>query len=413
MNQLLTVLKFEYLTFVKSKSFVIITAIMLVLAFAAPSVPSVINFFSNNETFGEQDADKIALLDISGVFTPEICNVYMPGYSFELFGSLQAAQNAVTDGTHKFALFIDDFNYTLFVSSMSLTQFILQDSVQAMISRVYLLTCLENAGLQTDEAAGILAFSPSGSIVALASPSGEDTSENYQENLIYAYIMLFVIYFGLIMYGQYVLVSVVREKSTKTMEMLITSCKSIWLINGKVLGVGLAGLTQLSLLAVAALASMYLNSKGLSANPELFTVAIKPDIIALMVVLFLLCFFSLAYVYAALASTVSRMEDANSIAFFPMIMIMIGFFAAMGGMTDPGAGWVTVCSFVPFISPMVMFMRICMGTAAALDVVLCVAVQLVTIFFMAALGAKIYRLGTLMYGKKPNPKEVFGLLVKK
>jgi ABC-2 type transport system permease protein len=111
-------------------------------------------------------------------------------------------------------------------------------------------------------------------------------------------------------------------------------------------------------------------------------------------------------VYAALGSTVSRMEDANSIVALPMILVIGGFLASMLGLLNPGAAWITVLSYVPFLTPMVMFMRICLGTAAVWETWLAAFLQLIEIAAIAWLGARIYRMGTLMYGKKFNLKDV-------
>jgi ABC-2 type transport system permease protein len=212
------------------------------------------------------------------------------------------------------------------------------------------------------------------------------------------------------MCGQYVLTTVVREKSTKTMELLITSCKSGHLINGKVLGVGLATLTQLALLTVTAVVSMRVNANLLQGTEDIFVVSIKPEMIALMVLFFLMGVFAYAFLYAALASTVSRMEDANNAAGVPMMMIVAGFFAAMMALMAPGAAWVTVLSYVPFFTPMVMFTRICLGTAEVWEVTLAVGLQLATIVLTGWLGGRIYRMGTLMYGNNLNLKDMLAAI---
>jgi ABC-2 type transport system permease protein len=238
------------------------------------------------------------------------------------------------------------------------------------------------------------------------------------ENVIYAYVILFMLYFALIICGQYIVTSIIREKSTKAMELLITSCKSWKLINGKVLGVGLAGLTQFALMVAATLLSMTVNGMVMAAalGPDAastgglmsgnFQVAVQPQILTLMVVFFMLGYFAYSYMYAALASTVDRMEDANAIVGLPMMLIVGSFLAANFGLMSPGAGWVVVLSYVPFFTPMVMFTRICLGAAAQWEIWLSILLQLAIIPVMGWLGAKIYRMGTLMYGNKPGFKNI-------
>jgi ABC-2 type transport system permease protein len=175
-------------------------------------------------------------------------------------------------------------------------------------------------------------------------------------------------------------------------------------MNGKVLGVGAAVLSQIVLMVLAAAISM-----GIFGSEEAFgmiDLTFDPYIMGMLIVYFFLGFIMYAYVYAGLASMVSRMEDANSMQTFPMLLIMGGFFAAIFGMTNPGAAWVNVLSHIPFFAPYVMFMRICLGAAAAWEVAVSVAACAATIAAVAYLGGRIYRMGTLMYGNKPRIKDL-------
>jgi ABC-2 type transport system permease protein len=89
-----------------------------------------------------------------------------------------------------------------------------------------------------------------------------------------------------------------------------------------------------------------------------------------------------------------------------MMLVMVGFFTAIIGMTSPGAAWITVLSHIPFFAPFLMFMRICLGTAAFWEVAVSVLAQAAAIALLAGLGARIYRMGTLMYGNKPKLKDL-------
>jgi len=123
-----------------------------------------------------------------------------------------------------------------------------------------------------------------------------------------------------------------------------------------------------------------------------------------LVVFFLLGFTIFAFLYAALASTCSRMEDAQSLSTLPTLLLTAGAMMVFVGMNNPGAVWVPIASFVPVISPFVMFMRICMGTAATWEILVSIAIQVASIGIVAWAAAKIYRMGTLMYGAKPTIK---------
>jgi ABC-2 type transport system permease protein len=407
MKQSWTVLKFEYKNFVKSGSFIAMTVIFILVGLIGPSIPTIGNL-SGTGIMGSLsgEGDTLALVDTSGRVTVDVYNEYMNN-PVEFFPSLDAAKAAMENGSVTYAVNISDYDFTLYVPSMKLSVYNIQSQLSRMMRRLYQLSEFNALGLDTEQADTILTYAPAGEIVAVGV---SDTADDYQQNIIYAYAMIFILYFGLIMCGQYVLTTVIREKSTKTMELLITSCKSDHLINGKVVGVALAAMTQISLLALAAAASMRINGSLMAGIEEVFVVDIRPDMIILMVVFFLLGIFAYAYMYAGLASTVSRMEDANNAAGIPMMLIMFSFFAAMGGLMAPGAAWVTVLSYIPFFTPMVMFTRICLGTAAAWEIALSIGIQLATIILTGWLGGRIYRMGTLMYGNKINYKDMMAAI---
>jgi ABC-2 type transport system permease protein len=405
MRKLTTILTFEYFTFVKSPAFIVMTIIMFLVGMVLPMVPSLQGIAS---TIVGEGSERVAVADTQGRFPPGKWAEYLPDYECVFYPSAEEALAAVINGFCAIAVEIGADDYTMYVSAMKLTYYNLENQIKNMVRTGYRLQKMTEAGLSAQAADDILNYDPSGSIVTVAMPD-EDDGGNYQQNLVYAYVMLFILYFTLMSSGQYILTSVVREKTTKTMELLITSCKTDTLIHGKVLGVGLAGLTQMAVIAAASGLSMLAAGRGKPAD-EMLASGIPPDVIAFMVLFFMLGFFAYAYLYAGLGSTVSRMEDAGSVSMLPMMLIIAGFFGAIFGMFTPGAVWVRVLSHIPLISPMVMFMRVCVHTAPWWEACLAAAVQFTAIMFFGWLSARIYRMGTLLYGNKPNLRELARLL---
>jgi len=140
---------------------------------------------------------------------------------------------------------------------------------------------------------------------------------------------------------------------------------------------------------------------------EILVISIQGRILVFLVIFFLLGYVMFSYIYAALASTVSRMEDANSVSGLPTILILTGFFSSIVGLTNPGAGWVIVLSHIPIFAPFTMFMRICMGTASNWEIAVSLVAQILTVGVLSWLGSRIYRMGTLMYGNKLRLRELF------
>jgi len=407
MKQMLTVMKFEFLTFARSGAFIGITIFMIALALIGPAIPRIIDFFSEMEIGAER---RIAVVDTTGAFNLETINAHVAPAA-TLFSSIEAARAAVTDGQYSYAAQINDDGLTLYVTAMGVGAMTIGDNLAWMIRERHRYNAFADMGIDAQAQADIFAFVPASEIMTLT-PAGdiaEETADNFFSNMIFSYVLSFVLYFGLLTGGGYIVTAVVREKSTKTMELLITSCKAGRLMNGKVLGVGAAVLSQILLMVAAAAFSMNffggMDSDG-TGIMAMLNLTFDPFIMSTLVIFFFLGFLMYAYIYAALASTVSRMEDANSIQTLPMMLVMVGFFMAIFGMTNPGAGWINIASHVPFLAPFVMFMRICLGTAAYWEVAVSIAAQAATVLLVAFLGGRIYRMGTLMYGNKPRLKDI-------
>ncbi|MCL2708205.1 MAG: ABC transporter permease [Defluviitaleaceae bacterium] len=405
MKQLFTVMKFEYLTFVKSKFFIIVTIVMVLTGLILPSVPTIGGALGGG-LIGSEEGSRLGFYDATGMFGYGTFIENLPEYEIIEYSSVDEIKKAVESGGCDFAVGIEDgYSYAFYVQAMKISYYNVMGQIDSMIRNGYRISKFAEAGLDESLASEIIDFAPQSRVESVSVP-GSDSAESYQENVVYAYAMIFLLYFGLLMFGQYILTSVVREKTTKTMELLITSCKSSKLIHGKVMGVGLANLTQLALLGVAAVGSIMLNASINEGAEGIFVVSIKPEILACMFAYFLLGFLAYGYVYAALGSTVSRMEDANNAAGLPMMFIIFGFIGAMAGLLTPGATWVTALSYVPLLTPMVMFMRFCMGAASGWEAALGILLQIVTIAAVGWLGGHIYRMGTLMYGKKLKPADL-------
>lgn len=135
-----------------------------------------------------------------------------------------------------------------------------------------------------------------------------------------------------------------------------------------------------------------------------------PYILLLMVVFFLLGYLLYASLFGALGSLVSRVEDINTTATPIILLCVAGFILSFMGMADPFSLLIRVCSYVPFFAPMCMFVRVSMSQVPIYEIVLSVAVTGVAAGFFAWLSAKIYRVGTLMYGKPPSLKQLAAVL---
>jgi ABC-2 type transport system permease protein len=419
---------FEFTSYLRNKVFLALTAILLALIFALPCMPTVMGLVHESKRESEKTAPekKAAIAEGAGDFTEEARQRFFPDYVFE-FPPFAEGEAGVREGRYTFMLAAQGEGYTLYVSDMKLEYLNMTGEAREMIRETQMRSLMGRHGLTEADIAEVYAVAPQVRVQAVTG-----TGEGYFQNFGYAYALLFLLYMTILLYGQQIVTSVVTEKSSKAMELLITSARPASLMFGKVLGVGAAGLLQFfALLAVGALsfgvngmfwADLYfaqgaeqaaaLGGGTMDEFVQLIIAPVSPMIFVYLVIFFMLGFFLYAFLYAAFASTASRMEEATTVTVIPMMGIVAAFLGAMMGLFDPGGVLIRVLSFVPFTAPMVMFMRVCMQAAHPLEVWASILLCAGSIAACGVFGAKLYRAGVLMYGKPPRPGELLKLFWK-
>jgi ABC-2 type transport system permease protein len=269
---------------------------------------------------------------------------------------------------------------------------------------------LEESGITQEQAASLFA-TPAFKVEPIVEGSLKD-EEAYFQSAALVYILLVLLYTTMLMYGVQVAMGVVEEKSSRVMEMLITAVRPIELMIGKVLGVGLVGLTQYALwVGMGGLLLVASGALGRASAGAGFDVATVPA----TTLIFFLVFFVLGYllyaaIYAALGSLVHRTEDINGIT-TPVTIIMVAtYLLSIWALGNPESDLVKWLSFVPFLTPMLMFIRVALSDPEWWELALSVVLLAGTSFLLAWLAAKIYRIGVLLYGKRPSFREIGRLL---
>jgi ABC-2 type transport system permease protein len=229
-------------------------------------------------------------------------------------------------------------------------------------------------------------------------------------------VLIFMI---IIMYGTWIAMSVVEEKSSRVMEVVLNAATPFQLLTGKVFGVGAVALTQygavvltgiVAILSQGAVASVVLGEAGTAtALPEGLTL----ELLVMFGVYGVLGFLAYASLYAAAGSLVSRQEDVNTVI-LPMTLVstggyLIGIYAATG-ILDIRAGWIVALSQVPLVSPFMMLGRIATDVAEPWEIVVSVALLAVFIAGALWLAARIYAAGVLLYGQRPGLRTILRLI---
>ncbi len=272
---------------------------------------------------------------------------------------------------------------------------------------------LIRAGLDAEQARRIQTVPQ----ITMESTEGEaagadDTEQGFRYAI--AYGSALVMYMVMLIYGMWVAQGVVEEKSTRIMEIMINAATPTDLMFGKVIGIGLAGLTQLlPMLIVAAIGLLSqqwladtLDVTGIDFSGVDFGL-ISVTLVVFFLTYFLLGFLLYAALYAGVGSLVSRQEDVQTIM-TPMTMAaVLGFFGAIFTLGAPDSTLAQVVSIVPFTSPMAMVPRILLGEPATWEIALSIVLLAVTAVLAVMLAGRIYRMGVLMYGQKPSLRVIF------
>lgn len=411
MKQFLTVFKFEIRAYLKNKAYIGLTAALVLIIAAVIFFPQIKGLFSGD---GDSENDKSAVV-FSGVSQNEM--EYMDSALGEMFpdneiifkdANESALKEMVLNEECDFAVLIEsETSYKYIVNNMGLYDANSQMLDEIMQSKL-MYSKMTELGLDPSQAEEIMSTRIESDIVQIG--------KNQSESFLFTYIFVFALYIAIILYGQFVASSVAQEKSTRAMELLITSAKTKNLMFGKILGVGCAGLIQIAVIFGSAFLMFNINKGEWQDNEVINSIFNMPiSTILFMLLFFILGFFIYAFLFGAAGSLVSKIEDLNAAISPVMWIFIITFIIAMysmnSGATDSALS--IAASYIPLTSPMSMFIRITMGDVAAIEIIASVVILILSTFGIGLLSAKIYKMGILMYGKAPNLFSAIKSAVKK
>lgn len=402
MKQFLKILKFELKSYFTNKIFVGVTVFLVVALTIVMFFPRMISAFEN----GEEETPSTKDLPVMLVVTDEIDAEFPITQSLQMAfegsylvknGAVNEYKEQILSGKAECAfVFHSPVSYTYYVNNLSMydTNTVLVDEV---LKEVYRMSAMVGGGFTPEQATEILGMQIESKVESL----GKDQTENF----FYTYIMIFALYMVILMYGQMVATNVATEKSSRAMELLVTSAKPTSMMFGKVIASCLAGLIQLVAVFGSALLSYKLNESFWTDVPFVASMFDMPiDLFIYMLVFFVLGFFIYAFLYGAIGSTASKLEDINTSVMPITLLFIVGFMVVMFSMIDGNVDstLMKVCSYIPFTSPMAMFTRIAMSTVSLWEILLSMGVLVASVVGVGVLSAKIYRVGVLLYGTPPK-----------
>ena len=237
--------------------------------------------------------------------------------------------------------------------------------------------------------------------------TGATAGESGGGTFLIGYIIAFILYMVITLYGVNVLRSIVTEKSSRVVELMVAASKPRSMMSGKIVGVGGAGLAQVAVWFIfGGIALAYrveiLHALGAGAGAASALPSLSLVQVAVIIAFFVLGYLFYASMYAAIGATVSSEQDSQQAA-VPITMFLVIGMVSMTAITgDPRGSTSAIMTLVPMWSPMLMPLRYILGGATPAEVAMSLGILLVTTVLIARAAAKIYRVGILMYGKRPG-----------
>ncbi|WP_214884659.1 MULTISPECIES: ABC transporter permease [unclassified Exiguobacterium] len=366
---------------VRSKAFLISTALTILFIFAFTNIDRIMSTFEDSEqasalvvSENTELVDTMQSLGYEDVATSDITE--------------EEARAGINDGEYGVVAFVDGYDARV-ISERPEQEFtaLLQTSLQQ----------LRNAELiessDVDPAVIASLSEPIQLDESYLGRGGENSDELLSSSAL-VYVMLMLLYISIITYGSMIATEVTTEKSSRVMELIISTTHPVTHMLAKVTAIGTLALIQIGIF----LGFGYVSASGSELASTVIENAGNARAVIYLFVFFLLGYLLYASLFAVLGSLVSRVEESQQMV-MPVIMLLVAaFLVAMFGLNNPDATIVTILSFVPFFTPMLMFLRVMLVDVAVWEVALSIGLLVGTIGVTLWIGSKFYRGGVLFYG---------------
>ena len=405
MKDLWTVASFTFQDLVKRKSFIISNIIILLIIIIGFNIPRVLEQFSGgDENFG---TTKTTIIDYDNIYGDSLEKTFEnnPDYNVEILTEkwdLDTVKEKIEKGEIEEALYItkqdEAISIQYVVESQSLATSLPQELV-SLLQLAYQNKQIEDLGIAPEQIAVInMPFE-----VDLTAVEENESAENIFPMMMLSIVLFYAIYF----FAYQVSSSITTEKTSKIIETLVTSTSPRTIVLGKTLGIGLAGVMQTIVTVVVALicAKLFLDPAMIDA--VLGSINFTPTLAIVTIVYYILGYSLFALLYALTGSTVAKPEDVQSANGPVAILAVIGFYLSYFTMMNPTSSLNQIAAIVPISSPFCMPFRVMMGLATTGEILLSLAILVITILIVAKISIKIYSSAILNYGNRMNIKDLF------
>ncbi len=404
--KMLAIIRREYLERVRTKGFVISTLLLPLLMSLTMLVPMLtMKSIDTRNTIGliDPSGTYFAALDaaLAAQQDARVSLIPIPVAGGDVAAAAAGLQDQIRDESLDGGVVIgDDFigvpKATFY--SRSVSGSIIREDLQPALDRVLRQTRFERAGVP-DSLHSYLLERVSWESLSVGD-EGEATRRDEQGVFVLAFILIIMLYMMVLLYGQQTLTAVIEEKSSRVVEVLLSSVPSSQLMFGKVVGIGGAGLTQMAIW-VAVL--VYMAGQGISVAGLSFDASfLTPLILGSFVIFFVLGFLLFSMMYAGVGALCNTIQEAQPFATPIMMFVVIPMLLLSMVLRAPSSTLATVLSLIPMFSPVLMFIRVCLSTPPLWQVLLSWVLMSLTIWLMSRAAGKLFRVGILMNGSAPN-----------
>ena len=401
MRSLLTVIAFTIKDMVKRKSFIISNIIILLIIVIGFNVPKFLSGIKEEST-------KVTVLDNENIFEGRLDNLHEQflelGYDVDVDkeSSKEQVQEKVKNKEVSSAIILTETDNGLYfeylVDGMGLNTTVPTEVISA-IQLTYQNMQLASLGIPEEN----LPTLNTESNITVTSLSTDESSSNVFVMMMLSIVLFYAIYF----YAYQVSSAITIEKTSRIIETLVTSTSPRIIVLGKTIGIGIVGIMQTLILILVAVISANTFLEPDTAKAIFEMMKLSPQMIGIIAVYYLLGYSLYALLYALTGSTVSKPEEIQSANGPVAILAVIGFYLSYFTMMNPTSNLNEIAALVPISSPFCMPFRVMMGLSSTNEVILSIAILLVTIFIVANISIKIYSSAILNYGERISLKKMF------
>lgn len=398
MKNFKTIFKFELDNYFKSKSYMLLTIIIALIAATLMFIPRIVDSVKGEDDskdsgveseVNEEDLRNMAIYNPEGLGDMEMLAGYFSDAKFTECTSAEEVKKLVEDEKAEGGFVIKsstEFDFYVFNKSMD------NDDMEVFTEYMRMVVKMEyceanNLNLEEYLAVEYAEINVNENIL------GKDGMQNYW----YCYILVILVFMVIIAYGTTIASGITNEKSNRSIEILVTSTSTTALLFGKVLAGVVAAVFQFGLIGAASIGSYQLNKDYLPNMLGMF-LDIPGEVLLTFAIFGIGGFLFYAFMYGALGALVSKIEDLNKTAGSAQMIIMIVYMVTLFGIMDPDSILMKICSYLPISSYSAMFARVAMGSVAMWEIVLSAALLYASVIGMGILGGKIFRNSTLRYG---------------